>query len=113
MSPCELLDAELALDRLEAELARELPPHLRAFAAAHAAGTATPAAPSVLGRLATIETARRALAHPVLLERGLALLRLAAPLALPLTLTQRHALHGVTGTGLDVANVTRLQNAGS
>ncbi len=81
-SSCELLDAELALDRVAAELARELPPHVRAFAAAYAAGRAEPAAPAVLARPATLEIARRALAHPLLAERALALLRLAVPVAL-------------------------------
>ncbi|HEY0475907.1 MAG TPA: hypothetical protein VGD37_00200 [Kofleriaceae bacterium] len=82
MEACELLALELRLDRIEAELARELPPHLRSFARAHAHGVAPPPAPEALQRATTLATARAALAHPVLADRGLALLRLAAPLAI-------------------------------
>jgi len=32
MEPCDLLSVELRLDRIEAELANELPPHMRSFA---------------------------------------------------------------------------------
>jgi hypothetical protein len=76
------LEVELALDRVEAQLASELPPHVRAFAAAYAAGKMLPAAPELAGRASTVELARRALAHASLRARGLTLLRLAAPLAL-------------------------------
>jgi hypothetical protein len=82
MEACELLTIELRLDRIEAELARELPPHLRSFAHAHAHRLAPPPAPGVLLRATTLATARAALAHPVLADRGLALLRLAAPIAI-------------------------------
>jgi hypothetical protein len=82
MEACELVAIELRLDRIEAELARELPPHLRAFARAHAHGVPPPPAPDVLHRQATLATARAALVHPVLADRGLALLRLAAPVAI-------------------------------
>lgn len=72
----------MALDRIEAQLAAELPPHMRAFAAAHAAGLAPPAAPDLAGRASTVSVAKRALPHPELADRGLALLRLAAPLVI-------------------------------
>lgn len=72
----------MALDLLEAELAVELPAHMRAFARAHADGRPPPAAP-LLARLAsTLQTARHACMHDVLLDRGLALLRLVAPLVI-------------------------------
>ena len=82
MEACELLAIEVRLDRIEAELAIELPPHMRAFARAHAGGTAVPPAPEVVYRAATLATARAALVHPVLADRGLALLRIAAPTAI-------------------------------
>ena len=82
MEACELLTIEARLDPIEAELAAELPPHLRAFARAHARGQPAPPAPDVLQRPATLATARAALVHPVLADRGLALLRLAAPVAI-------------------------------
>ncbi|HEX3482864.1 MAG TPA: hypothetical protein VHT91_47975 [Kofleriaceae bacterium] len=81
MEVCELLTIEARLDRIEAELAAELPPHLRAFARAHARGQPAPPAPDALQRPATLATARAALVHPLLADRGLALLRLAAPVA--------------------------------
>lgn len=81
-APCNLLDVELALDRIEGQLAQEMPVHVRAFAAAYAAGVAPPAAPDLAGRASTVSVARRALPHPVLADRGLALLRLAAPLVI-------------------------------
>ena len=81
-SSCELLDAELALDRVEAELARELPPHVRAFAEAYAAGRPEPAAPAILRQASTLAAGRRAWPHPLLAERALALLRLVVPVAL-------------------------------
>jgi hypothetical protein len=82
MEACELVSVELRLDRIEAEIANELPPHMRTFARAYARGTALPPAPDVLHRPPTLATARAALAHPVLADRGLALLRLVAPLAI-------------------------------
>jgi hypothetical protein len=82
MEACELLTIEARLDRIEAELAAELPPHLRAFARAHARGLPVPPAPDALQRAPTLATARAALVHPVLADRGLALLRLAAPVAI-------------------------------
>ncbi|HTR53874.1 MAG TPA: hypothetical protein VMJ10_24435 [Kofleriaceae bacterium] len=81
-APCDVLDVEVALDLVEGELAAELPAHMRAFARAHADGRPPPAAPLVARLASTIETARRACRHDVLAERGLALLRLAVPLAL-------------------------------
>ena len=47
--PCDALQAELAIDLLEGELAIELPPHMRAFARAHADNRPPPAAPLVHG----------------------------------------------------------------
>ncbi|HEY0986330.1 MAG TPA: hypothetical protein VGD80_04725, partial [Kofleriaceae bacterium] len=82
MEACELVSVELRLDRIEAEIASELPPHMRTFARAYARGTALPPAPDVLHRALTLATARAALAHPILADRGLALLRLVAPLAI-------------------------------
>ena len=79
--PCDVLDVEVALDLVEGELAAELPAHMRAFARAHADGRPPPAAPLVARLASTIDTACRACRHDVLAERGLALLRLAAPLA--------------------------------
>jgi hypothetical protein len=76
------VSVELRLDRIEAELANDLPPHLRAFARAYARGTELPPAPDVLHRAATLAIARAALAHPILADRGLALLRLVVPIAL-------------------------------
>ncbi len=81
-APCNLLEVELALDRIEASLAAELPAHMRAFASAYAAGVSPPAAPDLAGRASTVSVARRALVHPELADRGLALLRLAAPLVI-------------------------------
>ena len=82
MEACELLTVELRLDRIEAELADELPAHVRSFARAHAQRLWPPPPPDVLLRPATLATARAALVHPVLADRGLALLRLAVPAAL-------------------------------
>jgi hypothetical protein len=79
---CELVSVELRLDHIEAEIAYELPPHMRMFARAYARGTPLPPAPEVLHRPLTLATARAALAHPVLADRGLALLRLVVPLAI-------------------------------
>jgi hypothetical protein len=80
--PCDALQAEMALDLLEGELAAELPAHMRAFARAHADDRPPPAAP-LLARLAsTLETARDACRHDVLADRGLALIRLVAPLVI-------------------------------
>ena len=79
---CELIDVELAVDRLEAELAAELPSHVRGFAKAHAEGRPPPPAPGIVRRAASLETAERACIHPELADRGLALLRLLAPIAI-------------------------------
>lgn len=79
---CELLAVEHRLDRVDAILAAELPAHLRALARSYARRTPAPPAPDVLRRPATIATARAALLHAELADRGLALLRLAAPLAI-------------------------------
>ncbi len=79
---CDLLEAELGLDRLEAELATELPGHMRAFADAYAAGRTPPAAPVIARRAASVAVAMRALPHPVLAGRALDVLRLVAPIVL-------------------------------
>lgn len=81
-APCDLLEAELALDRVEALLAAELPGHMRAFAQAYAARAPLPAAPDIAGRASSATVGRRALAHPVLADRGLALLRVVAPIVI-------------------------------
>jgi hypothetical protein len=79
---CDALQAEMALDLLDGELAAELPAHMRAFARAHAQGRPPPAAP-VLARLAsTVQTVKNALVHELLADRALGLLRLVAPLAI-------------------------------
>lgn len=80
--PCDELQAELALDLVEAELAVELPAHLRAFARAHADGRPPPPAPLLARSASTLTAARNACAHDLLVDRGLALLRLVAPLAI-------------------------------
>ena len=76
---CDLLEAELALDHLEAALAVSLPPHMRAFAAAYAAGAALPPAPPETRRIAAVQNA---LAHPLLVDRALGLARLMFPIAI-------------------------------
>jgi len=90
-------EAELALDRLEAELAGELPDHVRAFASAYAAGRPGPAAPPATHRPSSIEVALRVLRvvatrsgeHAIagvvdeeLLARALALSRVLVPIAI-------------------------------
>lgn len=82
MLACDLVSVELRLDRIEAELVSELPPHMRAFARAHARNEPAPPAPEVVQRPSTLAAARASLAHPLLVDRGLALLRLVAPLAI-------------------------------
>lgn len=82
MEACELLSVEARLDRIDAELASELAPHMRRFARAYASGAALPPAPEVLRRETALAAARAALAHPLLADRGLALVRLAAPIAI-------------------------------
>ena len=78
--PCSALDAEMALDLLEGELAAELPAHMRAFARAHAEGRPVPAAPLVARLASSLDTARNACVHELVADRGIALLRLVAPL---------------------------------
>lgn len=78
--PCDALQAEMALDLLESELAAELPAHMRAFARAHAEGRTPPPAPLVARLASSLETAQSACMHDLLYERGLAMLRLVAPL---------------------------------
>jgi hypothetical protein len=80
--PCDLLQVETELDLIEGELAIELPAHMRAFARAHAEGSTPPAAPTLLLRPSTLRTARNALTHDLLADRGLALMRLVAPLVI-------------------------------
>lgn len=81
-APCDLLEAELGLDRVEAMLAAELPAHMRAFAQAYAAGAPLPAAPDIAGRASSATVGRRALPHPTIADRGLALLRVVAPIVI-------------------------------
>jgi len=81
-APCDLLETELALDRVEGLLAAELPAHMRAFARAYAAGAPLPAAPDVAGCASSATVGRRALPHPTLADRGLALLRVVAPIVI-------------------------------
>jgi hypothetical protein len=76
---CDLLEAELALDHLEAALASELPSHMRAFAAAYAARAPLPPPPPATRGIAAVQNA---LAHPLLADRALALARLMFPLAI-------------------------------
>lgn len=80
--PCTLLQAEMALDLLEGELAAELPAHMRAFARAHAGGRPPPAAPLLARLPSSLKAAQQALAFDLLADRGIALLRLLAPLAI-------------------------------
>jgi hypothetical protein len=87
-APCDLLAAELALDRAEAELAAELPAHVRAFARAYADGRVPPPAPAWQRALVA---ATQALAHPLLEDRAIELLRYAAPLAIEDDLAVRAA----------------------
>ncbi|MDB4957729.1 MAG: hypothetical protein JWO36_5298 [Myxococcales bacterium] len=79
---CDVLQAELALDLLDGKLATELPPHMRAFARAYATGSPPPSAPAILSQPQALQTARNACMHDLLVARGLALLRLAAPIAI-------------------------------
>lgn len=79
---CDLLEAELAIDRIDAELAVELPAHVRALAAAFARGAHEPPAPAVLRRASTLRAIEHATAHPLLADRGEALARLAWPIAI-------------------------------
>ncbi len=72
----------VVLELLENELAAELPSHMRAFARAHAEGRQPPSAPLVARLASTLETAREACTNDGLADRGLALLRLAAPIAI-------------------------------
>jgi hypothetical protein len=80
--PCDVLQVELALELVEGELAAELPAHMRAFARAHADGRTPPGAPAIARLASTVATARAACAHELLRERGLAMFRLVAPLAI-------------------------------
>lgn len=94
----DTFDAELALDRLEAQIAAELPAHLRAFSAAYAAGQPAPSAPEAARNPASLAVARRALeagrsqrapadsatspSDSDLSARALGLLRLLVPIAI-------------------------------
>jgi len=77
---CDQLQIETELDLIDGELAVELPAHMRAFARAHADGRPSPAAPLILTLSSTLQTARNACMFDVLLDRGLALLRLVVPI---------------------------------
>jgi hypothetical protein len=76
------MEAELQLELVEGELAAGLPAHMRAFARAHAEGRSSPPAPLVARLASTLDVARDALAHDVLVDRALALLRLVAPIVI-------------------------------
>lgn len=104
---CELLDAELALDRLDAALAAELPAHVRAFARAHADGRPPPAVPPAARRL---ETARRALAHPELVDRSLPIVRLLAPVEIDADDDVRAALGASDRDWHALATLTRARD---
>ena len=73
---------ELELERLEAELAAELPGHVRGLAEAYANRIAAPPAPRVLRTRGSTAIALRALDVPELSTRALALLRLITPIAI-------------------------------
>src|SRR5437868_4267413 len=82
-------DAELAVDRLEAELAAELPAHMRAFATAYATGQPIPRAPEAARRASTIRQLAGLLSsgdvvgrEGDLVSRALSLLRLLVPIAI-------------------------------
>jgi hypothetical protein len=110
MEACELLTVELRLDQIEAEIAIELPPHMRSFAHAHVHGLPPPPAPEVLGRASTLATARAALVHPFLADRGLALLRLAAPIAIASDPAVRTA-HAMPATWAALAALATARDA--
>lgn len=76
---CDLLEAELALDRIEAEVATELPAHVRSFAAAHVTDTPPPPMPPALLRASTVTTIRQAMTHTLLEDRARRLARLVFP----------------------------------
>ena len=80
--PCDALQAELALDLLDGELAAELPAHMRAFARAHAEGRPEPPAPLIARLPSTLKAVMQALPHELLADRALGLLRLVAPLVI-------------------------------
>jgi hypothetical protein len=79
---CNALQAEMALDLLDGELAAELPAHMRAFARAHAEGRPPPPAPVLARLVSTVQTVKNALVHELLADRALGLLRVVAPLAI-------------------------------
>ncbi len=81
-APCNLLEVEMALDRVEAQLEPELRNHMRAFAEAYAAAAPIPPAPDIAGRASTASIGRRALAHAELAVRGAKLLRVVAPIVI-------------------------------
>jgi hypothetical protein len=80
--PCDVLLVETELDLIDGRLAVELPAHMRAFARAHAEGRSPPPAPPLLRLASTLQTARHALTHDLLVDRGVALVRLVVPLAI-------------------------------
>lgn len=81
MAETDVHSLELAIERLEAELATELPQHMRAFARAHAEDRPLPPVPMVARRGTSRAIARDALGFGELADRGLALYRLLAPIA--------------------------------
>lgn len=106
-----VLDVELALDRIAAEIAAELPAHVRAAAAAQLADHAAPRAPAVLTRSATLHTLRRAQMVAELAPRARLLLRLVGPVALaaaPAVLAA-HAVAEPAPTWSDLAALVRAR----
>lgn len=78
----DVLASELQLDRVLADLAAELPAHMRAFARAHLEGRQPPPAPPRASDPRTLDLARAAITEPETRARGWLLWRLAAPLAI-------------------------------
>jgi hypothetical protein len=97
------LALELALDRIEAVLAAELPAHVLAFARAHAAGRPPPPAPAILVEPATVAAALAAKDAP----RGRRLYRQCALAAIEHAVTREPGVSRVTpsygGSGFAVA----------
>ena len=100
----------MALDRIDDELRAELPAHMRAFARAHCEGRVPPAAPLAARLDSTLQTAIAACADEDLFDRGLALLRLVAPIAIeddPMVAAARRQ----TPTWAGLAELSRARDA--
>lgn len=72
-------DTELALERSEGAIAAELPAHMRAFAAAYAAGQPAPTPPPCITDMRALAVARRALGYTSMFARARELARLVGP----------------------------------